>query len=400
MDWKNHHRAQDCIAQGYLTNSKRPESLVKGIYPTHVSYGNRCYLYDPAGKKHMDFICGLGTNILGYGHPTVAEAISKQALRGASLSLATTLELDAAELLKQMFVFADCWKFTKSGTEACAAAIKIARAHTGRPVVLSDGYHGWSDTFVSLSPPALGCPPSEGLQVRKFEDLNQIDGSVAAVIVEPVQLDWSQERMEYLQALRDACTKAGALLIFDEIITGFRFLKWSVSSYSGVVPDLICLGKAIANGMPLAAVGGKYATMNSAEYFVSGTYAGETISLAAGIATMKLLMTKYKVDYLWERGMAWLEKFNSMHPLLRIQGYPTRGAFVGDLQTKALFWQEACKAGMIFGPSWFWNFPLLEDTATMWGPIEAITSRLYRGEIKLEGELPKSPFAASMRKER
>jgi hypothetical protein len=140
--------------------------------------------------------------------------------------------------------------------------------------------------------------------------------------------------------------------------------------------------------------------MNSSEYFVSGTYAGETVSLAAGIATMKLLMTKYKVDYLWERGMAWLEKFNSLYPLLKIQGYPTRGAFVGDLQTKALFWQEACKAGMIFGPSWFWNFPLLEDAATMWGPIEAITGRLHRGEIKLEGELPKSPFAARMRNER
>ncbi len=265
-DFAQHRRAQNCIAQNYLTNSKRPESLIKGVFPTHVSGGRGCYLFDTKGKKYLDFIAGLGTNLLGYAHTKVNAAIASQMEKGASHSLASTIELDAAEKLKELFPFVDCVKWLKTGSDACSAAVRIARAYTGRDLILSEGYHGWSDAFVSLTPPALGVPmPTPMGLLKDFE----LDRNVAAVIVEPIVTDMSETRIEWLRRLRAECTKHGVLLIFDEIITGFRFPGYSVAQHFGITPDLICLGKAIANGMPLAAVGGKYAVMNCGEYFIS-----------------------------------------------------------------------------------------------------------------------------------
>lgn len=400
-DFSYYRRAQDCIAQTALTNSKRPETLVKGVYPTHIKYGKGAYLYDHSGRKYLDFYGGLGTNILGYGNDQIASAMEPYLRQGFSHSLPTHHEVEAAELFKSMFPFVDAIKFLKTGTEACMAAIKIARAKTGRDKVLSAGYHGWSDEFVRLTPPALGVPDSYDYNMVKLDGFawdSGVSKYVAAVIIEPIVTDPSVERVKWLQQLRETCNKHGTLLIFDEVITGFRFPRFSVSSYFGVTPDLIVFGKAIANGMPLAGVGGKYDVMNGEEYFVSSTYAGEILSLVAAKATMTLLQSKYDLDWLWKQGMSFLEEFNSLWPeKLRIEGYPTRGAFVGDRMIKALFWQEACLAGLLFGPSWFFNFPLALEAKDAMVAIRAIIERIRNGEVQLKGELPQVPFAQKVR---
>ncbi len=393
-----HRRAQKCIAQGYLTNSKRPESLVKGVFPTHVKHGHGAYLWDHNGKRYLDFICGLGTNLLGYGNERINHAIATELRGGYSHSLATHHEIEAAERLKEMFPFVDAVKFLKSGSEACSAAIRIARAKTGRARILSDGYHGWHDEYVSLTEPATGVPraPEFPRAIRKL-DL-EINSEVAAVIIEPVITDYSRERIEYLKTLRRQCDENGVLLIFDEVITGFRFPKFSVASWCGITPDLICLGKALANGMPLAAVGGKYDVMNGAEYFVSSSYAGDVISLVAAKKTMELLQTKYDVEWLWKQGAAFMDQFNAVWPgHLSIEGYPSRGVLKGEPLVKALFQQEACKAGMIFGPSFFFNFPHGQEWRDAMTAIKAVIMRVKNGEVSLEGEMPASPFAQRVR---
>lgn len=396
-DFALHRRAQACIAQFYLTNSKRPEALIKGVYPTHVERGQGAFLFDHAGKKYLDFICGLGTNLFGYGSPRITAAVCAQALKGTSHSLATHLEVEAAEKLKELFPFVDCVKWTKTGSAACSAAVRIARAKTGRDWVLSEGYHGTDDLFVSLTPPALGVTPGHAISSLSTFSREYWD-QIAAVIIEPFITDTSPERVAWLQQLRADCTKHGVILIFDEIITGFRFPKHSVSAYTGITPDLICLGKAIANGMPLACVGGKYATMNCGEYFISSTYAGETLSLAAAKEVMTALQTTHDVEWLWANGKRFLDEFNNLWPeKITIEGYPSRGAFKGDLMTRALFFQEACKAGMLFGPSWWLNFPGIDEAQNAMVSIRAIFARLKRGEVKLEGELPTSPFAQKVR---
>jgi glutamate-1-semialdehyde 2,1-aminomutase len=397
FNWEYYKRAQTVIAQGALTNSKRVECLVKGVYPTHLTRGLGCKVWDTEGRSYIDFICGLGTNILGYADTEIAQAISDQLRNGVSLSLGTPLELTVAEKVKEIFPFVDQVKFLKTGSEACQAAIRIARAKTGRETILSAGYHGWSDEFVSLSPPALGVPRVHS-QTRHLDSEVQDLKGVAAVILEPIVTDFSHERIDWLRRLKERCKQAGTLLIFDEVITGFRFPKFSAANHYGIEPDLICLGKAIANGMPLSVVAGKKEIMSCGEYFVSSTFAGETLSLASARKTMTLLQTKYDLNELWIEGARFIKNFNELWPgQLAIQGYPSRGVFVGDLMTKALFWQEAVRAGLLFGPSFFFNFKHIEYVDAVLGTCKDIISKIQSQNVKLEGELPQSPFAQKVR---
>lgn len=396
-DFSFHKRAQRCIGQTYLTNSKRPESLIKGVYPTHASKGQGCYLWDTSGKKYIDYITGLGTNLLGYANDTINASVMASLRSGNLFSLASDQEIVTAEKLKELFPFVDCFKFLKSGSDACSAAVKIARAATGRKWVLSEGYHGWHDNFVSLTEPHLGVLPSSDLCMQTLDEDTSFD-DIAAIILEPVITDYSSERVEYLHALRQKCTKSGTLLIFDEIITGFRFPKFSVSRFFGVEPDLICLGKAMANGFPLAAVGGKYATLNADQYFVSSTYAGCVDALKACEKVCELLQKQYKLDELWEEGARFIKKFNSFWPeKIQIEGYPSRGVFKGDEKIKALLFQEACFAGILLGPSWWMNFPLMQKSFAVLDTLKDIIYRIQSGNVELLGSMPSSPFAQKMR---
>lgn len=394
VEWNK--RSINSIAQNALTNSKRPSCMVEGVYPTHLTRGDGPYVWDTDGNKYVDFISGLGSNLFGYGHSEITNAIAERARLGATLSLSSTLEVEVAEKIKELFPFIERMKFLKTGSDACSAALRIARAYTGRQLVVTDGYHGWADDFVSVTPPALGVPPREWMRKLTKEQLQP--DSCAAVIIEAVNLDTSPEYFSWLRDLRAECTRVGTLLIFDEVITGFRFPKHSVSNYSGIEPDIICLGKAMGNGMPISCVAGRKEIMNCGEYFVSSTFAGETLSLAAALKVMQMLQGKYDIQDLWDKGAAFLKKFNSLWPeKLFIRGYPTRGVFEGDQLIKALFWQESIKAGILWGPSWFFGFHHRGIEDGVLSASEDILMRIKMGQVKLEGKLPSSPFAQKLR---
>lgn len=391
-------RAQDCIGQGALTNSKHPDSHVLGVYPTHLGRkpGRGCYLYDETDRQYVDYICGLGANLFGYGNSYLCETLRPYLQYGASHSLPTIFEIECAEALKTMFFFTDKWKFLKSGSQACTAAIKMARAYTGKTIVLSEGYHGHEDEFVSLTPPAIGVhkcaeifPLGDGLP----------SGDVAAIIIEPIITDTSEKRISHLRKLREFCDRSGTVLIYDETITGFRYDKHCVALSTNILPDLIILGKAIANGLPLAAVGGKAAILDS-PYFVSSTYAGEIYSLISCATAVQLLMSnsQYKIEKLWEAGAAFIKKFNTiMDGRVVLEGYPTRGVFKGDELDVALLRQEACKSGILLHMSWFYNFPLIREDYLFFTFLEEFTKNLKGGRLKLEGRLPKKPISQGAR---
>ena len=396
MTYEWHRRAVESIHHGALTNSKRPECLVFGAYPTHVERGEGCFIYDTSGKKLIDYICGLGTNLVGYSNKSVNRAMSEQMLKGTLFSLSSKTEVMAAEKLKNHITFISKVRFFKTGTEACMAAVRIACAHTGRSKILSEGYHGWADSFVSLMPPHLGV---ENLShIEKLTSLSSITKETACVIVEPIMTDLSDNRITYLQNLKARCKEVGALLIFDEIITGFRFPKLTFSQFSGIHPDIICLGKAIANGMPLAVVGTKQGIGDGKEWFCSGSYCGETLSLVAMMDVIDLLNNKFSLDELWLHGGSFMSRFNELWPeKIKLEGYPTRGVFVGDDMTKALFWQECIKANILFGPSWFYNFRHIDYNDLILGSLKDIILKIKNGNARLEGQLPVKPFAQTMR---
>ncbi len=391
------HRSENCIAQGALTNSKRPSCFVQGVYPSHLIYGKGCVATDETGRDYVDFITGLGTSILGYAHDEVNKAIIDRLQCGATLSLGTNEEIDCAERIKTLFTFVERVKFLKTGSEACSAAVKIARTYARNDYLYSEGYHGWHDEFTSCSPPALGIPAGARSYFCPITQHGPLPKS-GVIIVEPIMTDMSEQRINWLHFLRKHCTLNGIVLIFDEVITGFRTPKFSMSNYLGIEPDLIVLGKAIANGMPLAVVGGKKEIMNCGEYFVSSTFAGETLSLVAAKKTMELLKSpKYSLEALWEKGKAWTEEFNSYWPeAISIEGYPTRGRFVGEPLARALFMQEACKAGILFGPSWFFNFPLAERKEVL-STLKDIICQIRSKRVTLQGKMPQAPFAEKIR---
>lgn len=395
IDEALYSKQKTLIAQGSLTNSKRPECLIYSSYPIYARSGHKCFIRDIHGKKYIDFICGLGSNLFGYANPQILQKAFEAASSGALLSLPSTIEIDAAEKVKELFPFIDRMKFLKTGSEATHAALKIARAYTGKDLVLSEGYHSWFSNFTQLTPPALGCPPDPNLIALK--DIDDIEVDVAAVIVEPIIFDCSRPRIEWLKKLKAKCEAKGALLIFDEVITGLRFQKYSVAHKTGITPDLICLGKAIGGGFPLSIVGGKKDVMECGEYFVSSTFAGDRVALAAGIEAMNLIRSKYNIDDLWAEGQKFLDFFNAYHEKLQIVGYPTRGVFKGDDDLKSMFWQEAVKAGLLFGPSWFFNFHHVREMKAIKKAVDEIFFRISTGQVKPNGKYPQSPFSARAR---
>lgn len=398
MSIKN--RAERVVAQGCLTNSKHWSSHVEGVFPTHVRSSTGPYLIAMDNTKYMDFIGGLGTNLLGYGHPLVEAEVALHRHEGKSPSLPHMLEVEVAEQLKQVFPWIQKWKLLKSGSEACSAAARISRVHTGRSEILSEGYHGWHDLFTYLTPPAHGVTDQHC--ISKFKSIDQVTNETACVIVEPVMVDDSQARVEFLKALKQKCEETGAVLVFDEVITGMRYKQHSVSKAYNLRPDLIVIGKAIANGYALAAVGGPAEMMDS-PYFVSSTYAGEVTALAACKATLKLVRENpnYDIKLLWQAGEEFIEGFNQFsEPLgFKIEGYATRGILKGNQSNIALFRQEACLAGYLFGPSWFISFghiPLLKHALK---GCQDIMLKMQSSLPELKGKMPRSPFAMRVRNE-
>lgn len=390
-----YRRSTQAIAHGALTNSKRPESFVKGIYPTHLKRGQGCYVWDTQGNRYIDFICGLGSNLLGYGQEEISSAIIRRAGLGGTLSLGTDLEVEAAEKVKELFPFVERLRFLKTGSEATTSSLIMARAYTGRKFVLSEGYHAWHPEFTSLTPPAYGILPHP--HMLKLQGPHLIDENIAAVIVEPIITDISPERIAWLKELRQVCTDNNTLLIFDEVITGCRFPGYSVAHDYNIIPDLICLGKAIGGGMPISVVAGKAEIMES-DYFVSSTFAGDTLSLAASLRCMQLLQNKFKVDHLWEKGAQFLFRFNEIwREGLILEGYPTRSVLKGDVITKALFMQECCKAGILVGPSFFFIFPHIDIMDQVLSVFSDILIRIKTGSVLLEGEMPQPAYVQKAR---
>lgn len=390
-------RANDCIAQGALTNSKHPHRFIFGQYPTHIKSAHQCFVVDTKDNVYTDYICGLGTNLMGYGNPALEQM---PITCGHSHSLPTVYEVEVAEKLKEAFVFVDKWKFLKTGSEACSAAIKIARAHSGKKLILSEGYHGWSDEFVSLMEPANGVCGSGHIQ--KLTEYEGDYEDVAAIIIEPVLTVCDDNRRDYLTKLRAHCDRHNIILIFDEVITGFRFPKLSVSAYWNINPDLIIIGKAMANGRALAAVGGKADVMDG-DYFVSSTYAGEIQPLIAARIVTDILFFKnypqYDLEKLWENGQAFIDKFNAMlKPFVWLEAYPTRGVwrYMND-QVWASFLENAINCKILLGPSWFYNFDLVSQDYKFFEFAKEFRKKCDNRDWAIKGMMPTSPFSAKAR---
>jgi len=287
-------RARAVLPMGTSTGSKRVEALygsADSTGPTHFSQAVGCRVVDVDGNEYVDCTMALGAVALGYAEPNVSRAVADAIANGNVCGLADAREVDVAERLCGIIPCADKVQFLKSGAEAMAAAVRIARTYTGRDLVVGSGYFGWMDW---CSDEAAGVPNKTKEDFRRipFDDLAALERAVndagdrlAAIVIEPVV-----ERMpstHWIQHARDLATKTGAALIFDEMKTGFRLKTGGYQAFADVVPDLAAFGKAMANGFPLAAVVGDRDLMDaSRKTWISSTLGGESVALAAAGAVL------------------------------------------------------------------------------------------------------------------
>jgi len=286
-----------------------------GGEPLIIEKGSGQYLYDADGNQLLDYVCSWGAMLLGHAHPAVSAAIAEQARRGTSFGVTTELELQLATLITKAIPFIEKVRFVSSGTEATMSAVRLARGVTKRDFIVKfEGcYHGHADSFLSQAGSGLatlGIAECPGVPLAlaaltlnvPYNDMQAVEkvfaehkGKIAAVIVEPIAANMGVvlPKEGFLQSLRDLTRKHGALLIIDEVITGFRLHNGSAQKLLGVEGDLTTMGKIIGGGVPVAAYGGSAELMNNVAplgpVYQAGTLAGNPLAMSAGIATLNEL---------------------------------------------------------------------------------------------------------------
>ena len=299
-------RAQRVIPGG-VNSPVRAFGSVGGT-PYFVSRSDGPYVWDADGRRYIDYVQSYGPGILGHAHPAVLEAISVAASRGTSYGAPTEAEVVMAEMVVDRVAGLESVRFVSSGTEATMSAVRLARGATGRPgiVKFAGCYHGHGDALLAAGGSGVanqGLTGCDGVTVGAVADtivapynvVPELDDTVAAVIVEPVAANMGlvAPASGFLEGLRAACDASGALLVFDEVITGFRLARGGATGWFGVTPDLWCFGKVIGGGLPVGAFGGRWDVM---EYlaplggvYQGGTLSGNPLAMAAGRATLELL---------------------------------------------------------------------------------------------------------------
>jgi len=361
-------RAQELIPLGSQTFSKSRTQYPVGVSPLFMAKAKGSEIWDIDGNKYLDLVNSLASITLGYQNYEVDTSVRKQIKKGTIFSLPGILEAEVAELIVDAVPSAELVRFGKNGSDATSAAIRLARAYTGKEHVAFCGYHGWQDWYIGSTTLNKGVPKviselSHKFMYNQIETLNKIfseyEGKVAAVILEPMTSAYPENN--FLLKVKEISRKNGAVLIFDETVTGFRFSKGGAQYEFGVTPDLTTLGKGMANGYPLSAVTGKREIMVEMEsIFFSGTFGGELLSLAAAKSvlslhnkfevTKELAITGNKIaQHISEE----IQRFG-LNEILSVSGHPTwkflnwsNSKHIDSKYIKTFFLQEMFLRGIL-----------------------------------------------------
>jgi glutamate-1-semialdehyde 2,1-aminomutase len=361
-------RAEQRIPLGSQTFSKSRTQFPYGVSPYFVTHARGSRIWDVDGNEYIDFINSLASVTLGYDDPDVTAAVKAQLEQGVIFSLPHTIEAEVAELICEMVPCAEMVRFGKNGSDATSGAIRLARAWTNRDRVAVCGYHGWQDWYIGSTARNRGVPRAvrELTHAFAFNDAESLrkllaehPGEFAAVILEPMNV--TDPQPGFLEHVEELTHAHGALLVFDETITGFRYAKGGAQELFGVTPDLATFGKGLANGYPVSAIAGRRPIMKlMEEIFFSFTFGGEALSLAAARATLRKLQQHDVIGTLRSRGerlIAGVRERIQRHgigELMSISGHPSWSfLLVKDVpgstqwQTKTLLLQELFARGIL-----------------------------------------------------
>lgn len=361
-----YRRATGLIPAYTQTLAKGPGQYVNGVAPKYLERGKGCHVWDVDGNEYIDLNMAIGPLSLGYGYDKVDQAIREQLERGITFSLMSPLEVEVAELMRDIVPGAESVRYSKTGCDATTAAVRLARAFTGKNKVLCCGYHGWHDWYIAVTDRNRGIPEATQNLSYTFEYDNldhladSIDGDTACVILEPVV--FQQPKPNYLREVKKLCESRGVLLIFDEMWTGFRMALGGAQQYFDVRADLAVFSKAVANGMPISMITGRADVMKllDKDVFFFTTFGGEALSLAAAKATIEELRDKNVPAFLAKQGAKLRDGYNQIAaelgmPYTKAIGYEFRsnvtfdGSVANPLEMKSLVQQEMIKRGVLWG---------------------------------------------------
>ncbi len=328
-----------------------------GTTPIFFESGKGAYLYDVDGNRYIDYVASWGPLILGYSHPRVVAALQEEVQKATSFGAPTEVEIQLAELVVEMVPSVDMVRMVNSGTEATMSAIRLARAYTNRNKIIkfSGCYHGHGDSFLiqaGSGATTLGVPTSPGVPsaiagetlIARFNNLESVEAmfnafpdDVAAIIVEPVagNMGVVPPQPGFLEGLRKLCNQYGSLLIFDEVMTGFRVARGGAQERYGVMPDITTLGKIIGGGLPVGAYGGKREIMElvapEGPVYQAGTLSGNPLAMRAGLVTLQQLQSGEAYTHLENLGQALQDGMAEVLRQLELPLYTTRVGSMGCL---------------------------------------------------------------------
>lgn len=359
-------RSLGLIPAGTQTLAKGPGQYVDGVAPKYLSRGKGAHVWDVDGNEYVDLNMAIGPLSLGYGYPAVDDAIRRQLDSGITFSQMHPLEVEVAELVRDVVPGAEMARYSKTGCDVTTAAVRLARAFTGKNRVACCGYHGWHDWYIAVTDRAAGIPEAvrDLTFTFAYNDLDSaeqaVDDDTACVILEPTVFE--APKPGFLEGLRKLCTRKGALLVFDEMWTGFRLAVGGAQQAFGVTADLACFSKAIANGMPLSVLTGRRDVMRmlDKDVFFFTTFGGEALSLAAAKATITELRDKNVPAHLARQGKRLREGYNAIAREIGLdytsaigpdcRSLVTFDARAGNpLEMKSLLQQEMIRAGVLWG---------------------------------------------------
>ena len=359
-------RALKSIPLASQTFSKSLTQYPRGVSPFFIEKGKGARVWDEDGNEYVDFVNSLAAVTLGYCDKDVDGAVHEQMKSGVTFSLPHKLEMEVAEKLIQIIPCAEKVRFAKNGTDASSAAVRIARAYTGKEHIAVCGYHGWQDWYIGSTTRDLGVPQSVKELTHKFE-YNNIESlekifqeqELACVIMEPMNIEYPKNG--FLKGVKELAHKNNALFILDETVTGFRYSLGGAQELFGVMPDLATFGKGMTNGYPLSAVVGSNEVMQKVEdIFFSGTFGGETLSLAAASKIIDKYKKEQVIEHFSEVGSYLLEKLNqlindkNLGDIFRTSGHPSWSFLhikeqekYDTFEIKTFFLQEMFKRGIL-----------------------------------------------------
>lgn len=361
-------RAEAVIPLGSQTFSKSRTQFPVGVSPLYLARGQGSHVWDIDGNEYVDFINSQCAITIGYCDPDIDGAVRAQLDGGVILSLPHALEAEVAERICAMVPCAEMVRFGKNGSDAVAGCVRIARAHTGRDHVAVCGYHGWQDWYIGSTARNKGVPQAtrdltHGFAYNDLDSLEalfrKLPGQIAAVVMEPMNVEWPAPG--FLQGVLDLCEREGAVLVFDETITGFRYANGGAQELFGVTPHLASFGKGIANGYPVSAVAGRRDIMRQMEeVFFSFTFGGELLSLAAANATLQklerepVLATVDQTGRTVSDGVTALIAEHGLEHVMTVKGHPSWSFLIMNdqpganaFELKTLMMQEFHQCGVL-----------------------------------------------------